>query len=83
MKNLYNINDWLDIQQHQKLGEILMQCDKLNLIHLGMALDIQRFEDMQLGEILLNMKVISPQELEQALKIQEEIDNLINKGKEE
>ena len=74
MKNLNDINDWSDIQEHQKLGEILMECGKLNLIHLGMALDVQRFEDIQLGEILLNMKIISTKELNQALDIQAQID---------
>lgn len=73
MKNLNDIKDWLDIQEHQKLGEILMQCGKLSLNDLGLALDIQNFEKIQLGEILLNMKIISQQELESALKIQNEI----------
>jgi len=70
MKNLYDINDWLKIKEHQKLGEILMQSGKINLIHLGMALDIQRFENIQLGEILLNMKIVSREDLEQALVLQ-------------
>lgn len=82
MKNLNDINDWLDIQEHQKIGEILMQCGKLNLIHLGMALDVQRFEDIQLGEILLNMKVISENELEKTLTLQKRIDEMLaNRGK--
>lgn len=80
MKNLYDANDWLDIQEHQKIGEILMQSGKLNLIHLGMALDVQRFEDMQIGEILLNMKVVSPQDIEQALLLQLKIDENLKKG---
>lgn len=75
MKNLSDINDWLDIQEHQKLGEILMQSGKLNLIHLGMALDVQRFEDIQLGEILINMKVITQKELQTALNLQKKIDD--------
>lgn len=70
MKNLYNINDWLKLKEHQKLGEILMQSGKINLIHLGMALDIQRFEKLHLGEILLNMKVVSREDIEQALLLQ-------------
>ena len=74
MKNLNELNDWLDIQEHQKIGEILMQCGKLDLVHLGMALDIQKFESIQLGEILLTMKVVSQEEITQALWLQEKID---------
>ena len=70
MNDLYDINDWLDIQEHQKLGEILIRSGKINLIHLGMALDIQRFESLQLGEILLNMKIVSKEDIEQALMLQ-------------
>lgn len=78
MKNLYDLNDWLDIQQHQKIGEILMQSGKLNLKDLGIALDIQKFEEIPLGNILLNMKVIYKEELESALKLQEQIDEIIH-----
>lgn len=74
MKSLDNINDWLDIQEHQKLGEILMQSGKLSLQDLGIALDIQTFEKMQLGDILINMKVISKKELEMSLSLQKQID---------
>lgn len=80
MKNLSDIKDWLDIQEHQKIGEILMQSGKLNLVHLGMALDVQRFEAMPLGEILLNMKIISQEELSIALDLQNKIDLNIEKG---
>jgi len=73
MKNLYDINDWLKIKEHQKLGEILMQSGKINLIHLGMALDIQRFENIPLGEILLNMKTVSKEDIEQALILQDKL----------
>jgi hypothetical protein len=77
MKNLNDINDWLDIQEHQKIGEILMQSAKLNLIHLGMALDIQKFQSLQLGEILLDMKIISEQDLQSALELQKKIDEIV------
>lgn len=70
MNNLYDINDWLDIHEHQKIGEILIRSGKINLIHLGMALDIQRFEKLPLGEILLTMKVVSKEDIEQALILQ-------------
>ena len=82
MKNINNINDWSDVQEHQKIGEILMQSGRLNLIQLGMALDIQRFEYIQLGEILLSMRIISNIELENALSLQRQIDEFIEKKEE-
>lgn len=81
MKNLDNVKDWLDITEHQKLGEILMQSGKLNLTDLGTALDIQKFEKMQLGDILINMKVISQDELKKALDLQKQIDELLKVGR--
>lgn len=81
MKNLYDVNDWTDIQEHQKIGEILMQCGKLSLKNLGLALDIQKFENMQLGDILKNMKVITNEELMTALELQTQIDDMLKRGK--
>lgn len=77
MKNLYDINDWTDIHEHQKIGEILMQCGKLTLEKLGIALDIQKFENLQLGDILKTMKVITQEELDVALDLQIKIDEII------
>lgn len=74
MKSIQNFNDWSDITEHQKLGEILLQAGMLNLVHLGMALDIQRFQDIRLGEILIDMKIITQDELNDALDIQKQID---------
>lgn len=83
MKSLDNINDWLDIQEHQKLGEILMQSGKLSLQDLGIALDVQTFEKMQLGDILINMKVITIEELNMSLSLQKQIDERLKKAEEE
>ncbi len=69
MRNLYNIDDWTDVSC-RRIGEILLEAGKINLFHISMALDIQRFQKMPLGEIFLAMKVISKKDLEQALKVQ-------------
>ena len=47
MKNLNNINDWTDVTEHLKLGEILIASGKINLIQLGMAIDIQKFQQKE------------------------------------
>lgn len=69
MKNLYNIDDWTDVSC-RRLGEILLEAGKINLVHLSMVLDIQKFQKMPIGEILLAMKVITQEDLEQALYVQ-------------
>lgn len=79
MKDLYNINDWTDITEYQKLGEILLASGKINLIQLGMALDIQKFQKNPLGQILIEMKVIDQKTLDAALDLQQEIDELVNR----
>ena len=77
MKNLYNFEDWKDIQEHQMIGEILLESGKINLIHLGMALDIQRFQKLPLGEIFVNMKVLSVDDLNTALDLQKKLDDML------
>lgn len=69
MKNLYNIDDWTDASC-RRLGEILLEAGKINLFHISMVLDIQKFQKMPMGEILLAMKVINKDDLEQALYVQ-------------
>ncbi len=72
MKNLYNMDDWADVS-NCRLGEILLEAGKINLFHISMVLDIQRFKKMPMGEIFLAMKVISKKDLEQALLVQKTI----------
>ena len=79
MKNLSNINDWTDITEHLKLGEILLASGKINLIQLGMAFDIQKFQQMPIGQIFLEMKIISKGDLHSALDLQKEIDEMISR----
>ena len=81
MKNLNNINDWTDVTEHLKLGEILIASGKINLIQLGMAIDIQKFQQMPIGQIFLEMKIISKEDLYSALNLQKEIDEIIARRK--
>ncbi len=69
MKNLYNIQDWQDVP-FSRLGEILLEAGKINLVHISMVLDIQRFKKLPMGEILIKMNIISKSDLKQALLIQ-------------
>lgn len=77
MKNLYNMDDWADVS-HCRLGEILLEAGKINLFHLSMVLDVQRFKQMPMGEIFLSMKVITKEDLKQALHVQKTIQKRCN-----
>lgn len=77
MKNLYNIDDWKD-DSYLRLGEILLEAGKINLIHLSMVLDVQKFQKMPVGQILVSMKIISEQDLSQALLVQKTIQKRCN-----
>ncbi len=72
MRNLYNIDEWKDVP-YIRLGEILIEAGKVNLLHLSMVLDIQRFQKMPMGKIFLAMKIISEEDLKQALLLQRTI----------
>ena len=77
MKNLYNLNDWTDVTEHQKIGEILLTAGKINLSQLGAALDLQKVKNIPIGQILLEIKSISETDLNAALELQDEIDEFI------
>lgn len=77
MKNLYNIDDWYDVSC-LRLGEILLESGKINLYHLSMVLDVQRFKKMPMGEIFLSMKIISKKDLKQALHVQKMLQKRCN-----
>ena len=77
MKNLYNIDDWSDVSC-LRLGESLLESGKINLYHLSMVLDVQRFKKMPMGEIFLSMKIISKKDLKQALHVQKMLQKRCN-----
>lgn len=80
IKDLYKFEDWNDISEHLKIGEILISCKKINLLHLSMALDAQRFQRVPLGVLFVVLKIITKDELAQALLVQRYIDDRILNG---
>ena len=73
-KDLCNINDWNDIVEKQKIGEILIQSGLIDLVKLSMALDIQKFQKIPIGEIFVSMNVMTSEQLQQALELQSTIN---------
>lgn len=82
MKDLYNLSDWNDIGISQKIGEILITSGKINLLHLSMALDAQKFQKTYIGEIFLVMKTITKEDLLQALYVQKVINERLTRNNE-
>ncbi len=74
MKNLYKDSDWIDINERQKIGEILMQAGCMELKHLAAALEIQKFQKLHIGEILVSLKIITADQLGAALELQKKIN---------
>lgn len=79
MKRTFDLNTWSDVTQHMRLGEILLEMGKIDLKQLGIALDVQKFQDIMLGEILISMGVLTKEGLEEILKLQKNIDEMLNK----
>ncbi|MBQ3311038.1 hypothetical protein IJG72_03070 [bacterium] len=78
MRSLYDVSDWSDIREYQKLGEILLASGVINLEQLGAALDIQKTNNLSIGEILIKIKFIDENILQSALELQKEIEELVN-----
>ena len=60
----------MDNTSGKKIGEILLENGSINLIELSMALDIQRFHKLPLGEILVRIHSIDYNHLNSALQQQ-------------
>jgi type IV pilus assembly protein PilB len=56
----------------KRLGQILMETGLLSIDELTEALDAQKSTGQMLGEILINMNMVNQDDLEMALKFQEE-----------
>ncbi len=54
------------------LGQILMESGMVTIDDINEALEIQKSTSEKLGEILIGMEVITPEELEMVLEFQGE-----------
>ena len=59
--------------KNMRIGEILLNSNDISMIELSMALDIQRFQQRPLGEIIIDLRAIDNNKLYSALKIQGKI----------
>jgi predicted transcriptional regulator len=56
----------------KQIGQILMESGMINLDDLNEALEIQKSSPQKLGEILVSMGSITPEELEMIIEFQSE-----------
>ena len=54
----------------KQIGQMLMESGMIDLDDLNEALEIQKSSPQKLGEILVNMGTITPEELEMILEFQ-------------
>lgn len=63
----------MENKTHQRLGEILLSVQKINEYHLDEAIEKQQVYKRKIGEILIMMGLLIPEELELYLLYQKEI----------
>ena len=54
------------------LGQVLMESGMITIDELNEAIEVQKSSGQKLGDILISLEVISPEELQMALEFQEE-----------
>jgi len=52
------------------LGQVLMETGMVSIDDLNEALEVQKSSGQKLGDILINMDIITPEELQMALDFQ-------------
>jgi type IV pilus assembly protein PilB len=62
-------------QMSKLLGQVLMETGMVSIDDLNEALEVQKSSGQRLGDILINMDIITPEELQMALDFQDEGDS--------
>jgi hypothetical protein len=74
---------WEEIARHPRLGEILIQMRKVSIAQLEKALQIQAEKNIPIGEILIDMGLITKNELVEVLELQFSIVNMLKQSFQE
>lgn len=69
-----------ELIQNPKIGEILLHYKKITLDQLGQGLELQKQKNIPIGQIFIQMDIISENELIELLSIQSNIDKIINES---
>jgi len=75
-----NIQKLKELIQNPKIGEILLHYKKITIEQLCEGLEQQKQQNIPLGQILIQMNVITENELIELLSIQSNIDKIVNES---
>lgn len=69
-----------ELIQNPKIGEILLHYKKINIDQLCQGLEQQKQQNIPIGRILIQMNIITENELIELLSIQSNIDKIVNES---
>lgn len=75
-----NIKLLKELIQNPKIGEILLHYKKINIDQLCDGLEQQKQTNLPLGQILIQMNIITENELIELLSIQSNIGKIVNES---
>lgn len=75
-----NLEIFRKIMQHPRLGEILIQHKKASIGQVGDAMKIQAEKKIPIGEVLIQMGIITENELIEVLELQTNIDKMLSES---
>ncbi len=81
--NNNEVKDWKKMVYYPKLGEILLQHKKITIEQFDIGMQNHISGNSPLGEVLVSLGFITPDELVQVLKLQDNIDEVLSKSIEE
>ena len=73
-----NITKLKELIQNPRIGELLLHYNKITIDRLGIALEIQKQKNIPLGQILIEMEIITEDELVRLLSQQSNIDRIMS-----
>lgn len=75
-----NIKLLKELIQNPKIGEILLHYKKITIDQLCQGLEQQKQQNIPLGQILIQMNIITENELIELLSIQSNIDKIVTES---
>jgi len=63
-----------------RIGELLLHHKKITIDQLGKGLEAQRQQNKPIGQILIDMEIITENELVELLSMQSKIDKIISES---
>lgn len=78
-----NIKFLKELIQNPRIGELLLHHKKITIDQLGKGLEMQREKNIPIGQILIQMEIITENELVELLSMQSNIDRIVKDSYDE